>query len=795
MQDGRKKTDQSSGNDHGLRVVPYEELPLDKVEQLPRPVSMPAPDKIIVVPKAVRTGDTIPAPWGPPADPNRARDRRPTQPYSPYSDSLQGDRSSHPDSAPAISGIRVQTLTPEEQADIEETQQNAARISENMRTSLQPGRLPDLRGLFEDEEEITGFVEESSVFDEATAPIQQQLTETVEQPSQPVLPEDSPEGTVVPAGKQSGKEPLPPAPQPVWINQYYVDQKEAEIPLVIKIDASPKPQPATISSTAPVNVPMQKQAEDTPVPPPPAMPKIDQEQTILPPPARKSSIWSRMKNRVSETLAAASGAIGAFVRRHKTGVAVAAATSLAAATGAGVLYQQNSQEDGPMAASSYQSVDTTPAPQAGDNLPSGGDETVSAGDQTPASETPETTTDSADSPAPVDEAPANAAEKAPETRHFAKVLQDSKSPLVQDILHKGETTLNGNILSNTMLMPFWGLANNAQKAEMAKLQKSINLGMGVFFNEHFGTEAKTAQSLKDPNLRALYATAKVMKEKGWAPPSLTKEKYPDEYRLATQILQDSHTLGLDQTTDANPQVQARVNGNMFQAKKNGDTLKLRKDNGQYHIVLETVFGIFDGKNCQEALGAAAAVETTAAAPAPAQNSQPTVQGEQPAHPENPDDGAFQQSPPSPTSAPTTTFLQNSIGGAAQQGNIFSERPDTSEIDAEWAELFQQQDLLKAERQTLEKEQLLEVSTPAGLKPSELHGLLPAIVGEKLATLYPQADREKVVGIVKRYGFIGFRLLNSDRNSGKCRVQFFKNSFRIIKEVLDKKPLRRQDRLS
>lgn len=794
MQDGRKKSERDPNNDHGLRVVPYEELPLDQVQQTPRPVTRPAPDKIIIIPQAVRTGDTIPAPWGPPADPNKSRDRRLTQPYSPYSDSVQGDRSSPPDSTPAISGIRVQTLTPEEQADIAETQQNAARISENMRTSLQPGRLPDLRGLFEDEAEIAGFVEESRIFDQATAPIKQQLTETVEQPSQPVLPKDSPEGTVVPAGKQSGKEPLPPAPQPVWINQYYAGQQEAEIPLVIKIEAPPGPQPATISSTAPVNVPLQKQAVDTPVPPPPAMPRIDQEETILPPPARKS-LWSRMKNRVNETIAAASGAIGAFVRRHKTGVAVAAATSLAAATGAGVLYQQNSQEDGSMAASSYQSVDTPPAPQGSDSLPSGGEEASSAGDQAPASATPETTTDSADSPVPVDESPSNAAEKTPEPRRFAKVLQDSKSPLVQDILHKGETTLNGNILSNTMLMPFWGLANNAQKAEIAQLQKSINLGMGVFFNEHFGTEAKTAQSLKDPNLRALYATAKVMKEKGWAPPSLTKEKYPDEYRLATQILQDSHTLGLDQTTDANPQVQARVNGNMFQAKKNGDTLKLRKDNGQYHIVLETVFGIFDGKNCQEALGAAAAAETTAAAPAPAQNSQPAVQGEQPAHPESPAGATFQQSPPSPTSAPTTTFLQNSIGGAAQQGNVFSERPDTSEIDAEWTELFQQQDLLKAERQTLEKEQLLEVSAPAGLKPSELHGLLPAIVGEKLAILYPQADREKVVGIVKRYGFIGFRLLNSDRHSGKCRVQFFKNSFRIIKEVLDKKPLRRQDRLS
>lgn len=775
MQDGHKKTDKNN-NGCNLKVIAYEELPLDQADKLPRPISMPVPQPPVLPTFVVRTGDTIPAPWGAQESPRRERERRDTHPYSPFSDSADQADTKH-SSSPTISGIRMQTLTPAERAEIEETNRNAAMISENMRASLQPGRLPNLTDIFADDDEVTGLVEESSLFAETAEPVKETLAELAE-----ITVEDDP------------------------------------TPVSNREIAAPTP---TVSSTAPVQVPLTPSDRPTPVPPAPPLPKISEPAprrevekkpdtaAPLPQPAKKS-LWGRMKSSVSETVAAASGAIGAFVRRHKSGVALAAATSLAAATGAGVLYQQDQQQEAQSAAPSHQTVDTPPAPSPltavaqSSNSANETASTVGGLESSPTDSTEKVARQDSKSDASSPDAPSATPEQLPKSRSFAKNLQESKSPLVQDILNQGETTLQGSILSNTMLMPFVGLANNAQKAELSKLQRSINLGMGVFFNEHFGTAAKTAESLKDPNLRALHSTAKVMKEKGWAPASLTKEKYPEEYRLAAQIFRDSHELGLDRTDNPDPKVQDRVNGNMFQAKHNGDNIKLRKDNGQYHIVLEAVFGIFEGKSFKEAL------QTLDSTKAPSNNAEGNLAG-------NPDltqrstsggideitDNPSEESSVPPETAPTSTFLQNSIGGSNSGGHgvsrearkIFSQRPDTSEIDAEWQELFEKQDLLKAERKTLEKEQLMDLTVPVGLKPSELHGILPAAVGEKLAELYPQADREKVIGIVKRYGFIGFRLVSSDRENGRYRVQFFKNTFRIIKEVLDKKAVKKADRLS
>lgn len=796
MQDGHKKTDKNN-NGCNLKVIAYEELPLDQADKLPRPISMPVPQPPVLPTFVVRTGDTIPAPWGAQESPRRERERRDTHPYSPFSDSADQADTKH-SSSPTISGIRMQTLTPAERDEIEETNRNAAMISENMRASLQPGRLPNLTDIFADDEEVTGLVEESSLFAETAEPVKRTLAETVVAPDRPGTASDQ--------------------------KQPQLDIEEDTL-VEIEVGAQPRPEPrlptATVSSTAPVQVPLTPSARPTPVPPAPPLPKISEpapRQEVekkpdtaapLPQPAKKS-LWGRMKSSVSETVAAASGAIGAFVRRHKSGVALAAATSLAAATGAGVLYQQDQQQEAQSAAPSHQTVDTPPAPSPltavaqSSNSANETASTVGGLESSPTDSTEKVARQDSKSDASSPDAPSATPEQLPKSRSFAKNLQESKSPLVQDILNQGETTLQGSILSNTMLMPFVGLANNAQKAELSKLQRSINLGMGVFFNEHFGTAAKTAESLKDPNLRALHSTAKVMKEKGWAPASLTKEKYPEEYRLAAQIFRDGHELGLDRTDNPDPKVQDRVNGNMFQAKHNGDNIKLRKDNGQYHIVLEAVFGIFEGKSFKEAL------QTLDSTKAPSNNAEGNLAG-------NPDltqrstsggideitDNPSEESSVPPETAPTSTFLQNSIGGSNSGGHgvsrearkIFSQRPDTSEIDAEWQELFEKQDLLKAERKTLEKEQLMDLTVPVGLKPSELHGILPAAVGEKLAELYPQADREKVIGIVKRYGFIGFRLVSSDRENGRYRVQFFKNTFRIIKEVLDKKAVKKADRLS
>lgn len=733
MQDSRKKSDppanspETSFTPEELVVVPYEQVPLDQGDRISRPI-IPPRNRVVVPPVSVPNSRTIP--WGV----DNKDDVKPKSPTIPYTDRLL-DPNAKPESTPVASGIRMNTPAP---ADIMETRENAERISAEISSAARPGRLPDLAGLFSDDDEVAAYVDQSHAF-RGLNPLCRNVTQravekTIPTPIPPKLP----------------KQVLSPEQREYYANQPIVQDRLANLP---PSPISP-PVPAPTPTLAPVTASKSVEKPAVLAPPqfsssPVAAPSQDgaahrSHEVVEPAPApeKPKSLWSRMTGKVGEKLSSARDAVTGFVRKHKAGVAVAAATSLAAATGAG-LYMNQSQDTDQQnnTDNTYQTVDT-PAPS----------------------------TSMMEAPAPVQ----NNTENEPAApRKFAKVLENSKSPLVQDIINDGKAQLNGNILGNTMLMPFVGLANDAQKAEMGKLQRTINLGMGVFFNEHFGTPDKIAQSMKDPNLRSLYSTAKVMKEKGWAPPSLTKEKYPEAYQLAVKIFEDSRTLGLDTSDNTDPKVQARVNGNMFQAKKNGDTLQLKKSDGSYHVVLEAVFNIFDGKNAQNAVQATNTVPTTVNPTAPAQSPQNTVNES--------GSNAPQDSISVPINPTTPTpILQNNYMP-----------PDTSDVDDEWENIGNALDQLAAEKKIFEKDLALEVTVAGGLSSRELHKLLIAAVGEKLALLYPMSNREQIVGMVKRFGYIGFHLVHADSGTGKCQVRIYKNFYRILKEILDKKVVKKE----
>ena len=702
-------------------------------------------------------------------------------------------------SAQAVSGIRMNTLAPE---DVQEAKDNAARMSAELTTAIRPSRIPNLTDLFENETETD--VEQSGAF-QGLIPASRTITQQAAQEQLPPAPAPADTGkdsrNATPEITYDGPSVIrPPAPvqgvvyptHPIVHERPVAQLRSVSIPMAPREEIPQETglparlKPSTVAKPLQAR-PLSPVLPATPAPTAASLPVIKAAPKTAPAPApmpvpvpeKPKSLWSRMSSKVSEKLSAAKEAVTGFVKKHKTGVTVAAVTSLAAATGAGVYaYQNNAANQPDNTDSTYQTVDT-PAP----------------------------TTSTTEAPAPV-KAPKNieapvkkTVDKAPDAaRKFAKNIENSKSPLIQDIITKGEAKLNGNILGSTMLQPFQGLANDAQRAELTKFQASINLGMGVFFNEHFGTAEKTAQSMKDPNLRNLYSTAKVMKEKGWAPASLTKDKYPEEYRLATRIFEDSRALGLDKTDNPDSKVQARVNGNMFQAKKNGDTLQLKKTDGSYHVVLETIFNIFDGKNVHDSLTAAVTPAqasglnpSTNAAASQGLNNTPGTGAGTDAVIDAPQDGvSMPDAGPSDNGGgmtpATPTILQNNYNSPRLPESDVRMSAD-KELDDEWDAIGRAMDQLAAEKSMFEQDLSLEVEMSGGLSSRELHSQLIAAVGEKLAMLYPMANREQVIGMVKRFGYIGFHLVHADPATGKCQVKVYKNVYKILKEVLDKKAVR------
>lgn len=368
-------------------------------------------------------------------------------------------------------------------------------------------------------------------------------------------------------------------------------------------------------------------------------------------------------------------------------------------------------------------------------------------------------------------------ESKPAARTFAKVLTESKSPIVQDILNKGETKLlikNGTIVG-MFIDSFQGLTNDRQKVEMKELEDMINQGLGVYFNEHFGSPAKVEAILKgnDQRMKNLYRTAKYAQEKGWTNSGLTKEKFPEAYAFAEMILKDASDLRMDESDNPDPKVQAFVTGNMFQAKMIGSNLKTRKANGEDHVILECIYKIFEGGNAHDALKEVQAARLAKAAevvnPAPAK--QPGQQLNQ-----------------SPVNGQTGTILPNILVNPNQLDRQTGDLKLMEEVDAGWDEIADQQEALEFERQLFEKSDTVDFLLPMDLTKSERNKLIVPKVADELARLYPQVDEQKLRSMIKQWGYIGFAGVKD--NGDKVEVKLHRNFVKILRMILDKKVVAR-----
>lgn len=340
---------------------------------------------------------------------------------------------------------------------------------------------------------------------------------------------------------------------------------------------------------------------------------------------------------------------------------------------------------------------------------------------------------------------------APEfTPTFANVLLNSKSPLVLQIIKEGKLTIGKYSITDSIIGSMRGLTNDQQKLQVAELEKQINLGLGVYFNEHFGTPAKVAESLKDPNLRNLYRTAKRAQEKGWFASYHTKERFPQAYLLATQMLGDSHELGHDTSDNPSAKVKAFVQGNMFQAKLPGSTINLKKANGHYHVLTEYMMGIFEGKNVKDMMKTEFAATSTKDAgdleKAPAEVKKPPVV--------------------QPLNAPKIDDKNN-----AQQGTILPN-------------IIGRHGLLDSMDESLDSTGTVEFDLPLSMTTrQENEAILPTLI-EKLIALNPQANPEIITKLVKRYGFIGVKSWARTK-PGHFKVELHPNFLKILKPELKK----------
>lgn len=511
----------------------------------------------------------------------------------------------------------------------------------------------------------------------------------------------------------------------------------------------------------------------------------ERKNIILPPPPE--SWWSRTKEKVSGWYGNAKASVSKFYDEAKSSVAgwyksakdlvlpklrkvakpLAVVAGLVAFSAIGVNQYNSTVEKKDESAESAKLATTTPsassiastAPSAVEIAPNANSSSVDL-TQTPDVKTP------------------LAAPAAEFTPKFANVLLHSKSPLVQQIIKDGKLTIGTQSITDAMIGSMKGLTNDAQKLQVAELEKQINLGLGVYFNEHFGTPAKVAESLKDPNLRNLYRTVKYAQKKGWFSSYHTKEKFPQAYLLATQLLEDSHELGHDASDNPNLQVRASVQGNMFQAKTPGSTINLKKADGHYHVVTEYMIGIFEGKNVNDMMktefAAASAKEAGSAVNAPAGVNNAPVIGQPVNAPKVDDKNNGQQG----------TILPNIIGQRGVLDSAAGTLDSTDSVESGWDKLLKRADQMSIDKAAFENKGMVEFDLPLSMTTrQENEAVLPTLI-EKVIALNPQADAATIRKLIKRYGFIGVRSWARTK-PGHFKIELHPNFLKILKPELKK----------
>jgi hypothetical protein len=616
-----------------------------------------------------------------------------------------------------------------------EARENARLLSERI-SSVPKYVLPDLKKLLGTVTDTETFVEESKVF-ETIMSTQETLLQEAPQSTfaeteavtnntgtvQSVRPAEDNEIRVL-------KEEIIPPAMPAE-----TASKETERPSELEQSVPPLVSPSTIPPVSPANDAI-KQIAKAPLP-------------VEEIPVRKVSLWESMRSSAKS--------VTGLIKRHSRAAAVAAGVAVTALTGGLIKHTANQSQVDNQPQTSYQTPDASMSVHSKENLAKKEQaETVKAARDEKKTETVTAVKNS---------------------RKVAEVLTSSKSPIVQDILTRGETRLTGNTITDTMIVSFRGLATNEQILQLNELQNSVNLGISVYLNEHFGTAAKTAESLKDPKLRNLYRTAQAEQKSGRLLPYLTKEKFPQQYKLAERIFADSAELGLDQSSSNNPAIQDRVSGNMFQAKVPGDSIKLRKADGSYHVILETVLDVFEGKNTRQALkeklsGPLSEKPETGIHNAPDQTQRiynninqvnsSTVESE----------GSHQDA---------TEKGRGETGNNDTLNNLRTAPELEEDFDAAWEKIAAGHDRLAAERDVLKKDRLVNLTLEAGLTTKQEKAAIIPMLAEKLAAMHPHADADRIKGLVRRYGYIGLASVKTEKR--EVAVTLNKNFQKILEEAV------------
>lgn len=706
-------------------------------------------------------------------------------------------------SGPETYGYPPQAATPENpqmgyvptREEIKQTEENAAQMARQVTDVSKLSRLPDLADLFSPDE----FVEKSPAFSDIADQVKEEVSEIAQ-------PANNQEGSgaigseeVRPEMSEITTPTLPIVEENIEINAPELCTNDNQQSTIIVAPELLE----TVQAPVAVNQTSQRPSSRPTAPEVPEAKKevrvyADLQQLNEPLDESEDTVRRKIKRSWGDSIKGAASSAWGWTKRHYKGAILAASIALGiTADHTANKYLTDSTEKQPVPVDTSK-VTPPPAPIV---------VTPPKIDQTPAPV--------------VDKTPAPETAKA---RTFGKIITDSKSPIVQDIINRGETKLGKNTVTDTMIDSFAGLANQEQLKELHELQKFINLGLGVYFNEHFGTPAKVAASLKDPKLRNLYRTAKVAQEKGWFQSYHTKERYPKSYALAVQMLADSSELGLDESANPNKQVQDYVRGNMFQAKLPGNTIKLRKDNGQYHVIQDMVFDIFEGKTVSEMMdsrfdsagkdgnGTIQAPVKTKAAPKvddsapkappvlqpdtnkPGQTGQILPNIHQPKGMLGYDqqlmdevDRGWEDLINTPKKAQNTEekLVLNKSTAAKPAGAISKFEQEMKEVDDGWEEIGKNLDKLQAEKMSFEKTARVEFDLPLYFTTRQENDAIIPNVADKMAALYPQADGAAIKKMIRQYGWIGMKLISRGRGHFVVELNgnFYKN---ILRPILQKK---------
>jgi|GEM_PF-5241541 len=353
----------------------------------------------------------------------------------------------------------------------------------------------------------------------------------------------------------------------------------------------------------------------------------------------------------------------------------------------------------------------------------------------------------------------------------AKVLEPQPLDLTKvkmpEQLAMGKLKMSSNNILRDTIYAFKNTANEQQKVELQNLRQLIYLGLGVYFNEHFGTPEKLNESLANPSIKNLHDTAKIAfnSNKHWIDKEWhTRKRFGQAYDFATEILKEAHELGWDESSSKDAVVRENARGNMFNAKMRGETVSLQTASGRNHIVLTMAQRIMAGQTAQQAM--ATELQARLATGVPAAKSI---------------DGSKTGLNTQPKNLETPQFLPNIAPAKALMEE--DTKNELAKIDAGWEDLLDEAKNKAAPIEalkTFEQKKKVTITFDFGATTSQENNSVIPKVADQIASLYPQADGEKIRSLVKRYGWVGFKV--STRQAGQATIELNDNLYKQLQPL-------------